>query len=111
MNKRILILGVTGMLGHTLFKHLNMYGNYDVFGTSRSLRGLKNRFSERDLKLIRSEVDADNLDTVIRALASIQPDIVINCIGLIKQQAIGSDPLTAITINAQLPHRISLICR
>jgi dTDP-4-dehydrorhamnose reductase len=56
-------------------------------------------------------VDADNFDTVIRALASIQPDVVINCIGLIKQLPIASDPLSAITVNAQLPHRISLISR
>jgi dTDP-4-dehydrorhamnose reductase len=56
-------------------------------------------------------VDADNFDSVIRALASIQPDIVINCVGLIKQLPISNDPLSAITVNAQLPHRISLISK
>jgi dTDP-4-dehydrorhamnose reductase len=60
---------------------------------------------------VRRGVDADNFDTVVRALASIQPDIVINCIGLIKQLPWASDPLTAITVNSLLPHRISLICR
>ncbi|MEA2072429.1 MAG: SDR family oxidoreductase, partial [Campylobacterota bacterium] len=34
-----------------------------------------------------------------------------NCIGIIKQLPIAKDPLTAITINAQLPHRISLVAR
>jgi dTDP-4-dehydrorhamnose reductase len=57
-------------------------------------------------------VDASNFDQVTRALASIQPDLVINCIGLIKQMGhIARDPIMAISLNALLPHRISLICR
>lgn len=53
-------------------------------------------------------MDADNFETVIRAIAAVQPTIIINCIGIIKQLPISEDPLTAITVNAQLPHRISL---
>jgi dTDP-4-dehydrorhamnose reductase len=108
--KRVLILGVTGMLGHTLFDRLSSSGNYDVFGTARSIRDLPLCFRGTDIKRIRSDVDADNFDTVIRSLATVQPDIVINCIGLIKQLPSAGDPLIAITINAQLPHRISMIC-
>ncbi len=109
--QKILILGVPGMLGHTLFKSLLASGTYEVFGTARSVNGLDRFFTEDEYRLIRPFVDADNFDTVIRALACVQPDVVINCIGLIKQLPIGSDPLTAITINAQLPHRISIICK
>ena len=54
-------------------------------------------------------VDADNFDSVIRAISSVRPNIIINCIGIIKQLPIAKDPLTAITVNAQLPHRISLV--
>ena len=56
-------------------------------------------------------MDADSFDTIVRAIAAIRPDIVINCIGLIKQEERVNDPLSAITINSQLPHRISLLCR
>ncbi len=108
--QKILILGVTGMLGHTLFKTLITSDTYRVFGTARSVIGLERFFSEDERRLIRPFVDADNFDSIIRALGAFQPDIVINCIGLIKQLPISSDPLTTITINAQLPHRISLIC-
>ncbi len=108
--QKVLILGVTGMLGHTLFHNLLKSGSYEVFGTARTVQGLANFFTETGIKRIRDDVDADNFDSVIRALASIQPDIVINCIGLVKQLPISSDPLTAITTNAQLPHRISMIC-
>lgn len=110
--KRILILGGTGMLGHVLLRHLSNSQEYEVYGTTRSVSGLSKSFPPELAKRFRPEVvDADNFDSVIRTLASIQPDIVINCIGLIKQLPIASDPLSAITVNAQLPHRISLICR
>jgi dTDP-4-dehydrorhamnose reductase len=85
--------------------------NLDVYATARSSEGLQEWFPDEMVIKIRPGVDADNFDTVIRALASIQPNVVINCIGLIKQLPISSDPLSAITVNSLLPHRISLVCR
>lgn len=109
--ERVLILGITGMLGHTLFKKMNKNNNLEVFGTTRNKNGLENYFTEDEMIKIRGNVDADNFETVIRAIASVQPTIIINCIGIIKQLPISKDPLTAITVNAQLPHRISLVAR
>ncbi len=107
--KKILILGVSGMLGHKLFFELSRDDSLDVYGTQRSSDiGV---FASKFASKIRIGVDGDNFDTIIRALASIQPDVVINCIGLIKQTPLSNDPLAAITVNAQLPHRISLVCK
>lgn len=111
MTKKVLVLGVTGMLGHVLFKELSKVEGFDVAGTTRNKDGLNHFFTAEELSRIRANVDADNFDTVIRAFAAIQPDIIINCIGIIKQLPISNDPLTAITVNAQLPHRISLVAR
>lgn len=99
------------MLGHTLFAHLSTLEGCDVYATTRASGGLNSWFPENFAQKVRTGVDADNFDTVIRALASIRPDIVINCIGLIKQLPISLDPLTSISVNSLLPHRISLICR
>jgi len=108
--KRVLILGGTGMLGNLLLRYLSLSPEYDVYATARSLTGLEKHFPEDLLGRFRSDsVDANYFDSVIRALASVQPDIVINCIGIIKQLPGSDDPLTAITVNAQLPHRISLV--
>ena len=110
--QKILILGVTGMLGHTLYKEMSKReGAYEIYGTTRNATGLDNYFTIEEIQSIRSGVDADNFDTVIKAIASVQPNIIINCIGIIKQLPIANDPLTAITVNAQLPHRISLVAR
>lgn len=107
--KRILILGISGMLGHKLFLELTKDQHLDVYGTKRTFNN--EPFGGKFAAKIRGGVDGDNFDTIIRALASIQPDIVINCIGLIKQTALANDPLSAITVNAQLPHRLSLVCK
>lgn len=112
MSTRVLILGATGMLGHVLLRYLSKRSEYEVYGTARSLSALSRSFPPELLATFRPDiVDAINFDSIMRALASIQPDIVINCIGLIKQLPIAGDPLNAITVNAQLPHRISLVSR
>ena len=110
--KKILILGATGMIGHVLFNELNNYDNYEVYGTARrNLEHLIGSFPKDNIKRLRPNVEATNFDTIMRALASVQPDIVINCIGIIKQAPLSNDPLSIITTNAQLPHRISMVCR
>lgn len=108
--KKILILGGTGMLGHKLFAYLSALQKWEVFATARTLVGLTPWFPEELIQKVRLQVDADKFDTVVRTFAAIQPDIVINCIGLIKQLPEALDPLTAITVNSQLPHRLALIC-
>lgn len=108
---KILILGATGMLGHTLFTRLSGRANYQVHATARSLTGLDAWFSPQLLAKMHSGVDADNFDSILRVLAAIRPDVVINCIGIIKQLPVAQDPLIAININALFPHRLALACK
>lgn len=107
---KILILGGSGMLGHRLW--INLRKEHEVWVT---VRGEHNPFPavpEFPAENIRYRVDGLYFDEVTRALASIQPDLVINCIGLIKQMGhLARDPLYSISLNALLPHRVSLICR
>jgi dTDP-4-dehydrorhamnose reductase len=109
MRQKVLILGCTGLLGHILLSQLMKDDRLDVYATSR-LKEIPEWFPRELSSRVRKHADAENIDSIIRALASVQPDVVINCIGLIKQQPISSDPLSAITINSLLPHRISMIC-
>lgn len=108
---KILILGVTGMLGHALFDRLSWHKNLDVHATARSTDGLSRWFPNDLLERIRGNVDADNFDSVIRAIADLKPDVVINCIGIIKQTAPAKDPLISIAINSLFPHRLANVCK
>jgi dTDP-4-dehydrorhamnose reductase len=55
-------------------------------------------------------VDALDFDSIQRAIEEIQPTVVINCIGIIKQDALAYDPTTSIQVNALLPHKLAQIC-
>jgi dTDP-4-dehydrorhamnose reductase len=109
--ERVLIHGITGMLGHTLFLELSKHKDLEVFGTARHPDFNRWPVFKDYENNLRPDVEADNFDSISRSLAAIQPTLVINCIGLIKQIWWGTDPLAAITVNAQLPHRISLVCK
>lgn len=112
MKKKILVLGATGMIGHVIFNVLMNDDRYDVYGTARRIDNFAGKFPPENFKRIRAFVDADDFDSIMRVMAAVQPDVVINCIGIIKQIPFwAKDPLKSITINAQLPHKISMICR
>jgi dTDP-4-dehydrorhamnose reductase len=55
-------------------------------------------------------VDVENIDSLTRLFAVVQPDVIINCVGLVKQLAEADDPLAAIPINSLLPHRLARLC-
>lgn len=97
------------MLGHRLW--INLRQRHETWVTVRGTSAQFPVCPEFPGKYVRPHVDGLNFDEVTRALASIQPDLVINCIGLIKQLPLAQDPLSAISLNATLPHRVSLICR
>ena len=108
-DKRILIIGASGMLGNAVLRLFSQSPGYEVFGSVRS-------FSARQLlpdSLMRNVidgVDVENIDSLIRLFALVRPNIVINCVGLVKQLAESCDPLAAIPINTLLPHRLARLC-
>jgi dTDP-4-dehydrorhamnose reductase len=109
---RILILGGTGMLGHMLFRYLSTCSEHDVYATARNPFGLEKYFPPGLVgRFWKDSVHADHIDSIVGPLASIQPDVVINCIGVTKQLVSENDPLATISVNAVLPHRIALVSR
>jgi len=106
---KVLVLGVTGMLGSTIFKELYKDKELDVWGTLRSKSGLHYFASDTRANLL-CNVDVLDNDSLISLIAKIRPEVVINCVGLIKQLADASEPLSVLPINSMLPHRLSKLC-
>jgi len=104
----ILILGGAGMLGHKLWQTLadrrdtwvtfrgpvHRYHAFGLFAPDRSIGG----------------VDAGAFDTVVDACEKIRPQVVVNCVGVIKQLAAAKDPVVSLTVNALFPHRLARLC-
>lgn len=105
---RVLVLGATGILGSATLRVFASSPGIAVLGTVRSANR-KLLQDELHSKLIEN-VDVERFDTVISAFAQASPEVVINCVGMIKQLPGASEPLAAIPLNALLPHRLANLC-
>lgn len=106
---RILVLGASGMLGNAMFRMMAQGGRHEVFGSARSA-SVKRFFPSEMANNIITGVDVENTDALARLFSHVRPEVVINCIGLVKQLAEADDPLSALPINALLPHRLARLC-
>lgn len=106
---RVLVLGANGMLGNAVFRLFAQSPGFLTKGSLRSSNQL--RYFVKDLHdHVICGVDMENVDSLESLFAKTMPDVVINCIGLVKQIAEADDPLVAIPINALLPHRLARLC-
>jgi dTDP-4-dehydrorhamnose reductase len=107
---KVLVLGMTGMLGNAMFRVLSERSDLSVVGSARS-GAAGASFDDCLRQNIITGVDVENQDSLARVFGEVRPNVVINCIGLVKQLADADDPLQAIPINALLPHRLAALCR
>lgn len=106
---KVLVLGVTGMLGSAVFGVFSRDSAIETWGTLRDGAGVAH-FPERCRKQLLTGGHVLDHDSLLDVMAKVRPDVVINCVGLIKQLADANDPLLALPINAMLPHRLSRLC-
>ncbi|CAJ0686534.1 hypothetical protein LMG18091_00603 [Ralstonia wenshanensis] len=106
---KVLVLGASGMLGNAVFRLFAESPGFDVMGAVRSPGSLRLLPDALAAQVI-SGVDVEQVDSLTLTFAQMRPDVVINCIGVVKQIAEADDPLTAIPINSLLPHRLARLC-
>lgn len=106
---RILVLGASGMLGNAMMRVLSEKEDIQVYGAMRS-EGAKRFFHADIAERLICGVDAGQNDSLTQTFIQVRPDVVVNCIGLVKQLAEADDPLQAIPINTLLPHRLARLC-
>src|SRR5437667_604179 len=106
---RVLILGGSGMLGHKLWQSFNK--RFETYITFRQPAASYTRLGLFDESRARGGVSAQDFDSVVRLLAEVRAEAVVNCIGIAKQDAAAKDPYQSIAINALFPHRLAQMCR
>jgi dTDP-4-dehydrorhamnose reductase len=102
---KALVLGGSGMLGHTLARVFAE--RFDTYATVREGRSGLTLPPER----LVTGVAAESFDSVERAFAEVKPDVVVNCIGIVKQLDAAHDPVPSISVNALFPHRLAELAR
>lgn len=102
---RILILGVSGLIGHKLLQELS--SNFEVFGTLH-----KSKIQYGDLSLfsgnnIIENIDISEFEILEGVLNEVNPNVVLNCIGITKRKVNVNSPLEALIVNSVFPHQLA----
>lgn len=93
-----------------MFRIFSASSGMVAWGTARSEDSRRYFPSDLSSQIIVG-VDVEHHDSLVRAIAATRPDVVVNCVGLVKQLADANDPLRAVPINTILPHRLAALCQ
>ncbi len=105
---RVLVLGATGMLGHKMASRLSA-----EFEVSATVRGASPPLGLEEVvgaARVIGGVAAEAPGSVAAAFEESRPDVVVNCVGLVKQRPAAADARPSITANALLPHVLADLC-
>lgn len=107
---RVMILGISGMLGHKLWQVFK--SRFETWGTTLG------SFAELELfgdlfgrERVLSYIDVGNADSLVHMIATVRPDVVVNAVGIIKQMPSAKDYITSLSINSLFPHQLARLCR
>ena len=106
---KVLVLGASGMLGSAMIRELSRDSQLQVWGSLRSDAD-KAEFSSQIAGHLVSGVDVLNEEHLTELFKRVAPQVVINCIGLVKQVKESEDEQKAMAINALLPHQLAKLC-
>lgn len=105
--KKVLILGVTGMLGSMIYDYLRRNSELDIAGTFRDNKS--DLIINDNKKLYQFRANNDIEKQLFSIYNKFDCDYIINAIGIIKPYCKDNDMLgvyNAIVINALFPHKM-----
>jgi dTDP-4-dehydrorhamnose reductase len=106
---RVLVLGGTGMLGFQLLKS-GLKSDIEFFAVVRNKNLMCEKMPSFPLDNIYEIEDINNFKVLSEILDLINPEFVINAIGIIKQSNFGKNYIANIEINSLLPHKLANLC-
>ena len=102
---RILILGVSGLIGHKLLQELS--ADFEVFGTLHKKKNLYGNCPLFTDKNIIENINVVEFEILKGVLFAINPDVILNCVGITKRKIDTENPLKTININSAFPHLLA----
>ncbi len=105
---KILILGAEGMLGHKL---IQLIKGYSIIGTVRGDARRTDKLPEIfGPSTIVGDVDALDFSRISSLIRELEPAVVINCIGIVRQRKESENRYLSVAINSFLPHKLAKLC-
>tara|TARA_B110000483_G_scaffold236478_1_gene309667 strand:- start:756 stop:1631 length:876 start_codon:yes stop_codon:yes gene_type:complete len=107
---RILIFGISGLIGSGIYFNLSNKNNLNVFGTKRKS---SNNFilSKNNNNIFNFEINENSVSSEIENLIKmIVPDYVINCIGITKHIISSYHKKNVYLVNSEFPQILKKLC-
>ena len=104
----VLVLGSNGMIGNAIFLVLRNDTKIKVFGSLRDIK-IKHKFFFDIDKNRFIEVDPFNYEALVQNIKNIQPDLIINCIGITKHVFKKYSNEIIKYINSEFPHQLKIL--
>lgn len=97
------------MIGHRMWATLG--GRHESIGVLRRTElGPLAQIRGIDQKNARLGVEIHNIPVITKIIEDIRPDVVLNCLGIVKQHKDSKDHIETIALNALFPHQLAKIC-
>ena len=102
---RILICGVSGMVGHKMWR-LFTRTHDDVLGTLHRGRDEVSTYRQCDERVV-EHFDAVDFEGATALLERVRPSVIVNCIGITKRKTEAGDIGKMFRVNALFPHHLA----
>ena len=102
---RVLILGVSGLIGHKILQEFTSY--FEVFGTLHKSKNFYNNIKLFSGNNIIENIDVSEYEIVNGVINAINPDVVLNCVGITKRKDEINNSIKALTVNSVFPHQLA----
>ncbi len=102
---KTLIIGGNGMLGHQLCRLLK--DRMEIYGT---IRQDSEYFDILPSEKILKDVIVQDTQKLADVLDKVQPDAVVNAVGIVKQRDEAKQAVPSIQVNALFPHQLADLC-
>ena len=102
-DKKILILGANGMIGHKVYQVLSKYYK-NIWVLQRKRINSNEKLFFQDKSKIIQDLDLSNFNKLEECLYSIMPDIIINAAGITIRRSEDEKIFKSILLNSALPN-------
>ena len=104
---RILIIGGSGMLGHKLVQ--SWRDRFDVWTTLRGDFEEYEGFGIFEKEKTFERTDVETFEKLEKAVQKLEPEVIFNAVGIIKQLPSSKNVIKTLTINSIFPHKLAEI--
>ena len=102
---RVLILGCSGLIGHKLWQKLS--NRFDeVFATIHCPKKSLKKYVIFENDRVIENIDVKDFKKLEGVLFAINPDVIVNCVGITKRKPEINDIIKALTINSLFSSKI-----